>query len=234
MDATQVGATSALLHAEVTSHGGEDANLTFLYSQDQNNLELESNISVVSVSGEKPFLLTGLESNRTYYYKAKIENSLGSIEANEVRDFTTLTAEVSPYVRVFGATNITAQSADLHYGLVSYDTEIPELTLYWGTKDQKEVEGLWQSSFEIGEVHQIGIGKQSISGLSPGETYFFRVQSKTANKISWTESAGLFRTIGFPAIEVLPPLKQTTVSAILRGNIVSDGGVSEIVDLGPL
>ena len=231
MDATQVGATSALLHAEVTSHGGEDANLTFLYSQDQNNLELESNISVVSVSGEKPFLLTGLESNRTYYYKAKIENSLGSIEANEVRDFTTLTAEVSPYVRVFGATNITAQSADLHYGLVSYDTEIPELTLYWGTKDQKEVEGLWQSSFEIGEVHQIGIGKQSISGLSPGETYFFRVQSKTANKISWTESAGLFRTIGFPAIEVLPPLKQTTVSAILRGNIVSDGGVSEIVDL---
>ena len=75
LDATQVGSTSALLQADITSNGGEDANLTFLYSQDQNNLDLESNISVVSVNEIIPFLLTGLENNRTYFYQARLENS---------------------------------------------------------------------------------------------------------------------------------------------------------------
>ena len=229
--ASQVGSTSALLQADITSHGGEDANLTFLYGQDQNNLDLESNISVVSVNEKVPFLLTGLENNRTYFYQARLENSEGSFNASDVLSFTTLTEEVAPYVKVLETTDITAQSADLNFELISYDSDAPELTLYWGTKDQGEVEGLWQSSYEIGELQQLGAGKQRITGLSPGVTYSFRVRAKTTNKTSWSENAVVFRTIGFPSVEVLPPLEQTTVSAIIRGNLVSDGGISQIIHL---
>ena len=111
--------------------------------------------------------------------------------------FTTLTEEVAPYVKVLETTDITAQSADLNFELISYDSEAPELTLYWGTKDQGEVEGLWQSSYEIGELQQLGAGKQRITGLSPGVTYSFRVRAKTTNKTSWSENAVVFEPLDF-------------------------------------
>ena len=64
---TSVGASSALLHADINSTGGEDATLSFIYGKDQGNLNLETNSTIVSKIGKSSILLTGLESNQTYF-----------------------------------------------------------------------------------------------------------------------------------------------------------------------
>ena len=83
-----IGSTSALLHADVNSTGGEDANLTFAYGTDISALDQETIPSIVSAEGKSSVLLTGLESNQTYYFQARIENSIATFNANETFTFT--------------------------------------------------------------------------------------------------------------------------------------------------
>ena len=231
LPSTLIGSTSALLHADVNSTGGEDANLTFAYGTDISALDQETIPSIVSAEGKSSVLLTGLESNQTYYFQARIENSIATFNANETLTFTTQLSEVAPVVTVGPITDTTENGATLHYELVSYDTEAPLITLFWGPVDQGELSGLWESSFDLGTKDQIGTGKHSITGRSPGETFYFRVRAKTSNKINWSESAGIGRTTGFPIIETLPPLDQTIQSATVRGRVISDGGESKVISL---
>jgi hypothetical protein len=105
---TQVGSSSALLHADINSTGGEDANVSFVFGTASDDLSSTSQIVSSSDSGKISVLLTGLDQNETYYFRARIENSLSSHEATDLYSFTTLNQEIGPLVQVGPASNITA------------------------------------------------------------------------------------------------------------------------------
>ena len=169
--ATQVGSSSALLHADVNSTGGEDANISFAFGKASDDLSSSSQIISSSESGEISILLTALDENETYYFRARIENSLSSHEAADLYTFTTLNQKVAPLIEIGPASNITASGATLSYDLISYDTDAPEITLFWGPIDHEELAGLWPFSYSLGEVSQIGTGTHTISEMAPGETF---------------------------------------------------------------
>ena len=87
-----------------------------------------------------------------------IENSLSSRGRNRhLYSFTTLNQEISPLVQIGPASNITASGATLSYDLISYDTNAPEITLFWGPVDHGELAGLWSYSHSLGA----GVGNWS-------------------------------------------------------------------------
>ena len=164
---TQVGSSSALLHADINSTGGEDANVSFVFGTASDDLSSTSQIVSSSESGKISVLLTGLDQNETYYFRARIENSLSSHEATDLYSFTTLNQEIGPMVRVGPVSNISASGATLSYDLISYDTNAPEITLFWGPVDHGELAGLWSYSHSLGQVSEIGPGTHTISGMAP-------------------------------------------------------------------
>ena len=229
--ATAVGSTSALLHADVNSTGGEDVTLDFTYGTTQGNLNLKTNSSVVSISGKSAFLLTGLESNQTYFFRARVENSLTASDAGIERNFTTLLNQAPPTVEIGPASKISDNNATVSYELVSYDTSPPVITLFWGPIDQGKIDGLWESSYEIGEVTQIGIQNFIISGRQPGDTIFYRVRAKSENLSSWSQTSGNFTTVAKANVLTLPVSEQRAESVKVRGIISSTGGVDTLVKL---
>ena len=231
LPSTQVGSSSALLHADINSTGGEDANVSFVFGTASDDLSSTSQIVSSSETGKISVLLTGLDPNETYYFRARIQNSLTSEEGTDNYSFTTFNQGISPLVQVGPASNITASGATLTYNLISYDTNAPEITLFWGPVDHGELAGLWSFSHNLGAVSETGTGTHTISGLSPGETFYYRVRAKTANHTKWSESAGSLRTIGLANVQVLPAINQTVQSATIRGNVLSDGGESTEVFL---
>ena len=120
--ATAVGSVSALLHADVNSSGGENATLSFTYGTNQGNLNFETNSSIVSTSGTSSILLTGLDSNQTYFFRAHLENSLIISDAETERNFTTLLNQAPPIVEIGPASKISDNNATVSYKLVSYDS----------------------------------------------------------------------------------------------------------------
>ena len=228
--ATAVGSVSALLHADVNSSGGENATLSFTYGTNQGNLNFETNSSIVSTSGTSSILLTGLDSNQTYFFRAHLENSLSISDAETERNFTTLLNQAPPIVEIGPASKISDNNATVSYKLVSYDSS-PVITLYWGPIDQGKIDGLWESSYEIGEVTQIGIKSFLISDRQPGDTVFYRVRAKSETFSSWSQTSGSFTTVDKAKVLTLPVAEQRADSVKIRGLISSIGGVDTQVKL---
>ncbi|MEL0098747.1 MAG: LamG domain-containing protein, partial [Opitutae bacterium] len=233
LPASEVGATAALLHAQILSTGGEDVGLSFIYGTSDDNLNMTTSSSTISGSGKFSILLTGLESNETYFFRAQVENSQKFFESNDSDDqnFTTLLKEVPPTVTIGTASQVTDKNATISYELISYDSTPPHLTLFWGPIDHEKIDGLWESSYDLGQVSEIGSGNFVITGRKPGETIFYRVRAATDNLSSWSQTSGSFTTVAKPEIIALPVSEQTLSSVNIRGLISSIGGVDKKVTL---
>ena len=224
LPAGNIGSTTALLHADILDTGGEVVDLSFIYGESADNLTSSSTSKMTNQTGSTSLLLTGLENNTTYYFQAQLSNTVNDVSGNNIYSFTTLIDEVSPLVQLIGTSDVTDSNLTVHYELISYDAETPDLTIFWGPVDQGQLSGLWEENYELGEVNQTGTGSHLIQDLTPGETIFFRIRAQTSNKISWSETALKVKTVGLPGISTLPPIDQTANSATVRGKITSTGG----------
>ena len=74
-----------------------------------------------------------------------------------------------------------------------------------------------------------GEGGFTISGLEAGETVYYNVQAKGATYSDWSDLSGKLVTVSLPNIVSLPANEITTSSASLHGNLLSNGGVEEIL-----
>ena len=140
-----------------------------------------------------------------------------------VRSFTTESQAVPPIVVTKPAISITDTNATIAYELVSYDGPQPEIILYWGTFDHGENAGLWDYSQSIGN-QPAGVGNLQIGGFDSGQTVFYQVQAKGSSYSDWSDISGQFRTVALPSIRSLAAVNQTTSSALLRGEVTSNGG----------
>ena len=112
---------------------------------------------------------------------------------------------------------------------LSYDGTQPEIILYWGSFDHKDnaVYGIIQSLGQRGA----GVGSLFVDSFDPGQMVYYQVQAKGGAYSDWSDVSGQFRTVALPAVEIAGAVNQTTSSALLRGQVVGNGGESAVIPL---
>ena len=76
-----------------------------------------------------------------------------------------------------------------------------------------------------------GSGSLDISGFESGQIIFYQVQAKGSSYSDWSDKSGQFRTVSSPTVVSASAVNQTTSSAVLRGEVLSNGGESVLLQL---
>jgi hypothetical protein len=149
----------------------------------------------------------GLEPDTTYYYQVVAENKAGkSLPSEGKGTFKTLT--VTPDVTGESISGVSTTTAALAGAL---DPEMAR-TRYYFEYGETEAYGQNTPGGEVaasaGEVH---VGPETIAGLKPGTTYYYRLRAVNA----WNEAVGEAKTfttptISSPIVSIVTPVEIPT------------------------
>lgn len=94
-----------------------------------------------------------------------------------VRDFTLIESHIvrAPTVTSNGSTEIKAYSATIHGEVTNTGGEAPTVTIFYGKSDRGETAIGWDNSITLHSVSSTFT--QDLSGLTPGETYHYRLRA---------------------------------------------------------
>ncbi|MFM2220458.1 MAG: hypothetical protein RLZZ553_206 [Verrucomicrobiota bacterium] len=202
--ASNVGATTATVAANVVSTGGEVPDVTIYYGTSDggtNPASWSSNISLGAQTGATNTVISGLSPQVTYYFRAFAQNSGGSTWATTSGSFTTLA--VSPASIAWRSIeSVTGLTANLRGEVLTTGNDPPSVTLFFGRTDGGTNPASWSSAVSCGL--QTGDFTRFINGLSPATAYFFRFRAINAGGTTWTETSGSFSTTSLvPATAVI-------------------------------
>lgn len=177
--ATNVAGTSATLNGFVVP-GGLSTNVTFCYGT-QSNLNNCTSIpaspaTVTGTTGQAvSAALSGLTSNRTYYYRVAAANGLGSDTGNRL-SFTTGAAVTPPTVVTVAANSVAATTATLRGTVSGNRQDDGSLKFCFGST--AAIADACSSSVSAGTYQKNDTTdpvSANVTGLSPAVTYYFRL-----------------------------------------------------------
>ena len=220
-DTNNITATSAFVHGEVTSDGGDPVTDRGICWSTIPNPDL-SDSKMASGSGSGTFicLLTGLTPNTAYYVRAyainTIDTSYGDVINFTTRGYSPIilsTAEVSSvnHNSAISGGNITDDGGDAIYqrGVCWNTSQDPVIT------DDLTLDGEGTGNYV-----------SEITGLEPLTTYYVRAYAINSSGPAYGNNEN-FTTLPAPTlaeVETTPVTSITGTSAISGGNITSDGG----------
>jgi hypothetical protein len=217
---SNVASTSATSGGNITNDGGGAVTARGVcWSTSQNPTVADNKTNDGTGSGTFTSTVSGLVPGTLYYLRAYATNSAGTSYGNQI---TVNTSATTPSVTTNAVINITSSSAT-GGGNVTYDggSAVTARGVCWNTTpnptvaNNKTTDGTGTGSFT-----------SSITGLSPGVTYYVRAY---ATNSTGTVYGG---EMLFATLAVLPSVSTTAVSAITSsgatsgGNVTSDGGAS--------
>ncbi len=217
---SNVASTSATSGGNITNDGGGAVTARGVcWSTSQNPTVADNKTNDGTGSGTFTSTISGLVPGTLYYLRAYATNSAGTSYGNQI---TVNTSATTPSVTTNAVINITSSSAT-GGGNVTYDggSAVTARGVCWNTTpnptvaNNKTTDGTGTGSFT-----------SSITGLSPGVTYYVRAY---ATNSTGTVYGG---EMLFATLAVLPSVSTTAVSAITSsgatsgGNVTSDGGAS--------
>ncbi|MDA7882312.1 lamin tail domain-containing protein, partial [Akkermansiaceae bacterium] len=158
--------------------------------------------------------------NTTYFYRSFVSNSAGDDWAPSSETFTTPAA--LPTVQNIAASDILGTSATVGGTVTSTGGEDPVLVIHYGDNDAGT--GTWDSQLNLGT--QGGPASGSLSGLTPGTTYFFRAAVTNSGGTGWSASTGTFSTtpVTLPGVINSAASGVNGTFATLNGEVTSSGG----------
>lgn len=193
-------ASGARLNAEMTSNGGQDADQRgFLYRRQGDSAWTQWSESAGPFGvGEYYHVVTGLDPNTIYQFKAQVYNSAGSAQGSML----TFTTEVAlPVVTTDGADNVTTTGARLNAEMTANGGEDADQRSFAYRRQGDSTWTQWSESagpYGVGEYYHV------VTGLDPNTTYQFKAQ--VHNSAGWSYGAPLtFRTDSEP----VPPTGST-------------------------
>jgi hypothetical protein len=129
-----------------------------------------------------------------------------------------------PAVINFAASNITSFSATLAGQVTSTGDETPFVTLFYGTNNGGVNAAAWSNNVSLS--YQAGNFAQTVSGLTPGRTYFFTARAVNFAGTAWASPSLSFVTPvpSLASVTNLPADNITAFTASLNGQVLATGG----------
>ena len=226
-NATNVMQSSATLNGYVNPYNTYGTSRWFEWGATQGLGNRTNTLSHGNTASNFSETITGLANNTTYYYRAVAQNSYGVSYGNIV-SFTTGTGAVNnnPPVAITNlATNIDEDSARLN-ALAIISGNINSTGWFeWGTTQDL---GFTTSTQNLGSLPSVAF-KQSMFGLTPNTTYYYRAVVQNANGISRGTILN-FRTNSRYVPPSPGPMKTREVSIVKElENLTSPNGTTEKV-----
>lgn len=102
------------------------------------------------------------------------------------------------WIECAAAANVLPDSADMMGNLVTGDAPV-SVTCYWGPADGGARPGAWAHTNDLG-VQAVGTIACSVSALTSGQTYYYRLYATNSLAECWAYRAASFTTPGSPGI----------------------------------
>lgn len=133
-------------------------------------------------TGILSYAASGLSSNTTYTYRFYAVNSAGENWGTA----SSVALASHPTVVTLTPTNLQMTSAVLKGNLTAGGTA--RVRALWGTADAGPSLAAWQATNDLGEVG-IGVKASPVTGLTPGQLYYYRFHATNCFGESWGETA---------------------------------------------
>jgi uncharacterized protein (TIGR02145 family) len=162
--------------------------------------------------------ITGLTYNTTYYVRAYATNSIGTSYGEEISFKTIITI---PSLTTSDVTSITASSASCG-GNVTADggALVTARGVCWSTSPNPTVSGS-----KTVDGAGAGIFSSTFSGLQPNTLYYVRAYATNSSGTGYGNEVSLTtKPVVLPELTNSKLFSTTTSSAIITGNVSSDGG----------
>ena len=232
LPAISITSSSARIRGDLTELGSSTPDISIYWGASDGGAittgwSNTSDLGTQSSTGEFFSDLSGLQPNTTYFFSAYGTNAQGNNWGPTSETFTTPAA--FPSVQNIAASNISGTRATIGGNITSTGGEAPTLVIHYGDNDAGT--GTWDSQLDLGL--QFGSETGSISGLSPGTTYYFRAAATNSAGTTWTATSSSFATtpVNQPVITNLAATGINGTFATLKGQVIDPGGDSPAVTI---
>jgi len=217
--ATGVSKTGATLHATILAPAGEEVKYRFAWGGKESASTGEVTVPAGGEAKVEEKIVSGLEANATYQYKALAEHG-SELEEGETDEFTAsaFTVETEP------ATEVTKTGATLHAkielaggGMVKYRFDYGESEAYGSVSEEKEVDVPASGEAEV---------SAPVSGLAKrGQVYDFKAVGEYVQESETAEGGNLtFETEAGLGVETEAATGVSMTEATLRAKVSLPGG----------
>ncbi len=135
-----------------------------------------------------------------------------------------------PLVSNSPATSVTSSSAVLNGSITRVGSDVPSVTVYYGTTDGGTTAANWQNSVSVGA--QSGPFSTPAAGLQPFTRYYFTTFAQNSSGGSWASAALDFATPpAAPVMANIAASELSIVSARVGATVVNTGGRAPAVTL---
>jgi phosphodiesterase/alkaline phosphatase D-like protein len=167
------------------------------------------------------FDFDGLSPGTTYYFRAK---AIGHATVyGDEGSFTMLT--VPPTVATADPSNVGAYSVELKGDVISLGSAgLVDVTFEWGTASG----GPYTNETHVGTATEVGEVTASLSGLTPGTTYYFRTKAAGHGNGYGDEKSFSTSTLP-PLVSSAKVSRLTAESAVLTGELINLGTAPNVV-----
>lgn len=215
---TSITATTASSGGTVTSNGGTAVTARGVSWNTTGSPTIgDSHTSNGTGTGSFTSGLANLAPGTTYYVRAYATNSAGTAYGSE-RSFTTSAA--APTVTATATSSLTSTSASVGGNITSSgSTSISARGIVWNTTGNPTI-----SDHNVNSGAGTGSFTSSLTGLSPGTTYYYRAYATNSGGTGYSTQRS-FTTPIAKAIVAVPSISFVDdTSASSDANIVRDGG----------
>jgi hypothetical protein len=222
--AGSITGNSAILNGNISSDGGTVITERGFYYGTASDPQTSGTkqISQGMQTGNFSQSIDGLTDGTDYYYIAYAQNAKG-MSFGSVQSFKTATYSI-PTLNTLPASNVTAETATIG-GNITADggTAITERGIIYSTSPNPISSGTKVTATS----NSTGSFSITLSGLQDGTQYFYCAYATNAKGINYGSITN-FTTVAYlkPTISTLAAGSITGNSAILNGNISSDGGTA--------
>lgn len=215
-----VTATTITGGGNITSNGGAAVTACGVcWSTSQNPTTTNSKTTDGPGTGSFTSSISGLSPGVTYYVKAYATNSVGTVYGTEV---TTTTTAISPVITTATVSAITATTVTSGGNILSDGGATVTIRgVCWSTSQNPTITDN-KTSNSTGS----GIFVSSITGLTPGVTYYLRAYATNNVGTSYGNQLTAATIATVSTLTTTTPSAITSSTASTGGNITSDGGAA--------
>ena len=205
--ATNITGSTALGHATVIVTGGENVTRYIQWGTISGSY-VGSCSAGVGASGTYACTMSGLLPNTTYYMRARVTNSAGAANGNEVSFHTAI---VPSSISTRAVSDITVASAMGNGRVTASGGENPERFIQWGTQS-----GVYTHECSAG-VGGTGYYACAMTGLEHNTTYYVRAKAVTSYATAYSTVIKSFTTKVLPDITIQDPNADDIQGAVSGG-----------------